>query len=333
MTLSSVHYETDVMPPELLKKVVQEVKNIQWCRPPAGIPGNYPPRYTAALGDGSHVSTKANKVFYKKQPNFPNITSYPLFQCAKNSSAHYQMNKIPPNLVRLISILRQLVKKNYGENAININDMFNVCVCNYYTQDNHQIADHRDDERWLAFNELNNGTLSASIIASLTIYPDEIPDTLRRFQIYDDNVGIEQWTTMELEHNSIVFFSNHRHRAPAVKRGASCKRINITFRTLSSGLLGLTGYGNFYRYMSIPYQITYVDPRHFEHSKQFVQSVIDSNNFNNRLCFDPNIVMIRADDSERKILKKRYKNSIDVSLNRYVSQLCTVENYASSIKS
>ena len=316
-----MYYETNVMPSRLLEKVVQEVKNLPWSRPPAGIPGNYPPRYVAALGDGSNVSSKANKVFYKKQPNFPDTTCYPIFQCAKNSSAHYRMNKIPPNLVRLITILRQLVKKNYGDNAINTNDMFNVCVCNFYTEDSHQIADHRDDERWLAFNEINSGKLSASIIASLTIYPDEIPDNLRRFQIYDESEGENKWKTLHLQHNSILFFSNHRHRAPAVIKSSSCKRINITFRTLSTGLLGLTGYGNFYRYMSIPYQITYVDP------KQFVQSAIDSNNFNNRLCYDPNIVMISADDSERKILKDRFKNSIDISLNCYVSQLCTVENY------
>ena len=34
--------------------------------------------------------------------------------------------------------------------------MFNVCVCNFYTEDRHKIADHRDDERWLQFNQLDD---------------------------------------------------------------------------------------------------------------------------------------------------------------------------------
>jgi len=326
MTLPKIYYINNVMSPELLSKVIKEIKNIQWARPPAGIPGNYPPRYVGVLGDGSNVSSKGNKIFYKKQSNFSNTTSYPLFQCAKNSSAHYKMNKIPPNLVKLITILRQLIKKNYGNDAININDMFNVCVCNFYTEDNHQIADHRDDERWLTFNEINNGNLSASIIASLTIYINKIPNNLRRFQIYNDING--KWDTFYLEHNSILFFSNHRHRAPPVIKQSSCQRINITFRTLSKNLLGLIGYGNFYRYMSIPYMITYVNSKHYEYSKQFIESAINSNKFNNRKCFDPNIIITKADDTKRKIQKINYKNSINIKLNSYIHQLCTVENYS-----
>ena len=58
MSKSDVHYHNDVMSPDLLQKVTQEVLNIDWCIPPAGIPGNHPPRYVAALGDGSKISSK-----------------------------------------------------------------------------------------------------------------------------------------------------------------------------------------------------------------------------------------------------------------------------------
>ena len=38
-----------------------------------------------------------------------------------------------------------------------------------------------------------------------------------------------------------------------IKRHAHKNRINLTFRTILPGLIGRVGYGNFYRYMSIPY--------------------------------------------------------------------------------
>lgn len=326
MSKSDVYYHNNVMSPKLLQKVTQEVLNIDWCIPPAGIPGNHPPRYVAALGDGSNISSKNNKIFYSYPRNFPKTTSYPLFQCAKNSSAHYKMKKIPKNLCYLIKIIRNLVQQSYNNTAINVNDMFNVCVCNFYTEDNHQISDHRDDERWLQYNELDaNGQPFASIIASLTIYPEDIPNVLRKFQIYDDN--IQKWITNDLEHNSILLFSNHRHRAPKVTKGNSCKRINITFRTLAPGLLGLVGYGNFYRYMSIPYKISCVNTKHIDQSQQFIQSAINSNNFNNRFAYDPNIPIIEEDEEERKLLKARKKEGKEQYLPKYVKSLCTVENY------
>ena len=281
MDESSVTYHTKVMDNELLDKVTQEAKNIHWCIPPAGIPGNNPPRYVGALGDGSNITMIGGRIAYVKNNTYPNITSYPLYQCAKNSSAQYLMKKIPKNIAKLIVKLRKLVQKSYGNKAKDINKMFNVCVCNYYTEDTHQIADHRDDERWLSLNQLdNNNNPAASIIASLTLYIDEAPKKLRRFQVYDDSKNA--WKNYELEHNSVLLFSNHRHRAPKVIGGNSCKRINITFRTLSPGLLGLTGYGNFYRYMSIPHQINYVNDKHLEHARHFINSAISSNIFNGK---------------------------------------------------
>ena len=320
------YYHKNVMNPTLLDKVTKEVLNLNWCRPPSGIPGNNPPRYVCALGDGSRIKYK-KRLFYIRQKKFPKITSYPLYQCAKNSSCEYLMKKIPRNLCKLIVILRKLVKDSYGDRVIDIDNMFNVCVCNYYTENKHQIAGHCDDERWLKFNQLDSrNNPYASIIASLTIYIDDIPNKLRNFEIYDDIN--KKWIKHNLEHNSILLFSNHKHRAKSIgKRGESCKRINITFRTLSPGLLGLTGYGNFYRYMSIPIRINYVSQKHLENSKYFVESAINSNLFNGRKCYNENIQFIKVDDNTRKQEKTKLKTLCNNDLPRYVKSLCTIENY------
>ena len=132
-----VFYHKNVLKPEDLQNTIEEVKNLNWCIPPAGIPGNHPPRYVSVLGDGSRVLHNKNKIIYFKQKSFPEHTSYPLYQCAKNSSGIYKMNKITPNLVKLITKIRKLVTTSYNKYAHNVDDMFNVCVCNYYTQKQH----------------------------------------------------------------------------------------------------------------------------------------------------------------------------------------------------
>lgn len=189
---------------------------------------------------------------HKKISTYPKTVSYPLYQCSKNSYASYTMLPISNIFSKIILQLRDLVRETYYDRVIDIDSMFNVIVCNYYTVDSHQISDHRDDERWLKFNELDNSSNpEASIIASLTFYVDYEPYILRNFEIYNENTN--SWNKYQLRHNPLVLFSNHRYRTKCIgKRGKSCKRVNLTFRTLTSGLLGLTGYGNFYRYMSIP---------------------------------------------------------------------------------
>lgn len=321
------YYHQNVMNGRLLRNVIREVLDIDWCIPPSGIPGNNPPRYVAALGDGRSIQKIGKKIMYIRPKNFPSTTSYPLYQCAKNSSAEYTMKRIPNNLSKLILVLRDLVRKSYGKKVIDVEKMFNVCVCNYYTEDRHQISGHCDDERWLKFNQLDtNDKPFASIIASLTLYIGDIPDKLRNFEIYDDIN--RKWLKHDLHHNSILLFSNHKHRAKHVgKRGISCRRINITFRTLARGLLGLTGYGNFYRYMSIPNKINYISEKHLEQSKYFIESAKKANIFNRRHCYNENIQLIKVDNDARKAEKVELRKRNTDSLPRYVKPLCTVENY------
>lgn len=311
---------------ELLKNITQECIDLPWCQPPAGIPGNYPPRKVSVLGNGERI-INVNGIPKKIKSQYPESVAYPLFQCAKNGSAIYKMRKFPKYLSQLIINLRKMVKSKYKHKAINIKKMFNVAVCNYYDEDCHQIAAHRDDERWLEFNEINNdGELSASIIASLTIYIDKEPTKLRNFEIHNDLS--KKWETYNLENNSIILFSNHLHRAKSIgKNGESCRRINITFRTLTNGLLGLTGYGNFYRYMSLPYKINYVNDKQKRHSNYFIDSAKKANDFNKHNLFTTDIDLYNVSEENRKKTKKQYINQLDECLPRYVKPLCVIENY------
>ena len=327
MALSNVFYHPKILDHNELVNLTKELKQLPWCIPPSGIPGNNPPRFVAALGDGSRIAGTHSKILYIKNKRYPKTVAYPAFQCAKSSSAMYNMRRIPLKLAKLIIKLRQLVKSSYGDLAIDIDKMFNVCVCNYYTENRHQIAAHKDDERWLRFNEkpASNDGSDASIIASLTIYPDQIPTKLRQFQIYNEKDS--KWETFELEHNSILLFSNHQHRVkPVGKRGENSERINITFRTLAPGLLGLTGFSNFYRYMSIPYQINCINEKHRKHCQQFIQSAENANRYHNKKLFDTDIKILDVNGDRRKIEKKRLLDSLNETLPRYVKALCTIEN-------
>ena len=242
------------------------------------------------------------------------------------------MQEFPKSIQSMVLHLRTMVAKIYGNKAINIDSMFNVAVCNYYTEDRHQISAHKDDERWLELNELDkSNNPCASIIASLTMYVDEIPDILRKFEIYNETD--KKWISHPLEHNSVIFFSNHQHRAKNIgKRGKSCKRINLTFRTLSPGLLGLTGYGNFYRYMSIPHTISCVNDKHIVYSSKFIESSINSNLFIGKSIFTENIVIEKVSNEYRKQLKSNIIEKYNINLPRYIKSLCTVENYVNFTK-
>ena len=328
--MNQIHYVRDALTPELIKNVMDESLKIPWCKPPAGIPGNHPPRNVCVLGDGSSIKKIKETIYRTKKAYFPKNVSYPLFQCYKSSTAHYEMRSIPKYTSQLILKLREIVKEKYGRNAVNVDNMFNVVVCNYYTEDSHRISDHRDDERWLEFNELDNiGNPVASIIASLTLYIDDIPEILRNFELYNEELGT--WEKNLLEHNSLIFFSNHRHRAkPVGKRGKSCKRINFTFRTLTDGLLGLTGYGNFYRYMSLPYKIS-IDKRHKELIKYYQDSIEYSNNFNSKKIFNDDIQIVEISNEIQKVKKQKlrteYLSFSLTDLPRYVKSLCSDNNY------
>ena len=188
-------------------KLMNEIRNLNWCRPPSGIPGNWTPRYVAVMGDGSSVDNMGNLI----DTSISSImnTSYPLYQCNKKSYGIYNMIPITYNLRKLIVKMRNIVMKQYGSSVKNVNSMFNVIVCNYYTQNSHQINAHKDDERWLVKNIETNGEKS-SLIASVTLYPDDDePEIYRNFEIKNKDT----WINYQLENGSVIFFSNQIHRA------------------------------------------------------------------------------------------------------------------------
>tara|TARA_B100000925_G_C22005218_1_gene473335 strand:- start:2526 stop:3533 length:1008 start_codon:yes stop_codon:yes gene_type:complete len=330
--MNRVFYIDDAIPSSILTGVKKNIENIPWCRAPAGIPGNTVPRNVSVLGDGKIIKGNDKLVLYKTEKDFGKSfnVSYPMFQCAKSSSNIYHMRRIPYHLARFVLHLRKKVKELYKDRCRNVDRMFNVVICNNYTENIHQINAHRDDERWLEHNEIgDDGNPCASIIASLTLYPDGEPDVLRSFEIQDDET--QKWNNIELKDNSVVFFSNHMHRAKAYPKTLEHKnRINLTFRTILPGLLGRVGYGNFYRYMSIPYHIKPVGDKNLERISLFVDSIKKSNIFNDMQVFNENIIVTRIDQEYVTRLRSRYKKYIDL-LPSNVKSLCSVnllEDYA-----
>ena len=328
---NNIQYCKDFLDPNLLQKVGSDVLKFDWCIPPAGIPGNHPPRNVAVLGNGSNIKKMKNGGIMKIRSKYPESVCYPLFQCAKICYGKYTMKPFTHHMNKLVLLLRKRATELYGDNLVNVNSMFNVAVCNFYTEDRHQISGHRDDERWLEKNIIGKDSeTESSLIASFTYYVDEIPETLRKFEIYDDQH--KKWLNFNLEHNSIIFLSNHLHRAKAVgKRSPSCKRINITFRTLAPGLLGLTGYGNFHRYMSLPREIGIFESEKLERQiQQFNKCSVESNLFLGKDKFNISIPVKYFNKEERKITKKMNQQQLKnkgIELPRYIKSLCSLENY------
>ena len=330
--MNPIFYHNDAIPRELFPGVRAEAISLPWCRPPSGIPGNRTPRNVAVLGDGSSVykdSSTSSGTKLVMNRSFGEDVTYPLFQSCKDCSAHYKTRKLSPFICKLILHMRELVKKDYGDKVINVDNMFNIAICNYYTEKEHKINAHKDDERWLERNQLDdNGKPVASIIASLTIYPEylygENPEYIRNFGIYDE--AEKTWKDIELKNNSILFFSNHEHRCKGVpKKKTNIPRINITFRTLAPGLLGFVGYSNFYRYMSIPTQITFTENKlNMDRVQLFINEANNANKFNNKIIYTSNIKINAANkefDKSEKIGNSEYN-----ILPRYVKPLCSAEN-------
>ena len=314
-------YENQYVPKNQYSEMLSEITNLPWCRPPSGIPGNRTPRNVAVIGDGSTVRKINGKIGYIYNRNIRTKEfAYPMFQTAKNCTAIYKSRKIPKGIANIILNLRKSVKKLYGDSVSNVNDMFNVVVCNYYTEHSHQINAHRDDERWLELNQRDaDGQLKASIIASLTIYPDDY-NSLREFEIQNDETGY--WEKFYLENNSVLFFSNHNHRVkPLSKKKENVKRYNLTFRTVSKDLIGTVGYSNFYRYMSIPYKLI-LTPSNLEKKILYEQSLRDSNTFNDKTLFQPGIQHEIIDEQEYKNNRLENKHKLE-SLPQYVKPLCS----------
>ncbi len=335
--MNSIFYQDDCLDSNLLGRLGPTLLKLPWCRPPSGIPGNRTPRNVAVLGDGSNVKLNSlGKISIQNSRPFGKTVAYPLFQSSKDCSGLYKTNKFTPEIAEVILTLRKLVKKKYGKKVINVDKMFNIAICNFYTEKEHKINEHRDDERWLEFNELDkNGKPCASIIASMTFYPDsDNPGYYRNFEIFDEDKN--SWQKITLKHNSLLLFSNHRHRCKGVpKRKENVRRINITFRTITSGLLGFVGYSNFYRYMSIPYAISFTENKYSrERVELFKNAARDANTFNKAILFKSDNIQIKTTSKELDKTLKKADNNYN-NLPRYVKSLCSVyniKNYNNKIK-
>lgn len=319
MLSHNIFYDTKACPcDDMYKNLKKELVNLDWCRPPSGRFPNKTPRYVCVLGDMGlkHVS-------------------YPMFQTDKDCVAIYKTRPFPDIFKQYIKLLKIKVKYLYKDKAQDIDNMFNVAICNLYTEKQHKISAHRDDERWLSLNELDkNKKPCHSIIASLTIYPEQNENKeghIREFQIWND--GTNKWNTIPLENRSLIFFSNHKHRLKHVpKKKKNQKRINVTFRTIQSGLIGYIGLGNFYRYMSLPYQL--LIPFHKKDITDklniFIEMIKETNLFLKREIY-PNPLRISYFHYDQ--CSKRNKNNKEYnSLPWYIQSLCTYHTLCNYIK-
>ena len=332
--MNPTYYTDNAIPRELYTRLLCEARSLPWCRPPSGIPGNRTPRNVAVLGDGSTVYSNCSQsgessACLKMKRDIPDEVVYPMFQSCKDCSAHYKTRPLTPAISELILHLRAIVRKQFRETVVNVDEMFNIAICNYYTEKDHKINEHRDDERWLTHNQLDSsGNPCASIIASLTLYPeckyDEQPEYLRNFGIYNDDK--KKWEDINLKHNSVMFFSNHKHRCKGVpKRAPNVPRINITFRTITKGLLGFVGYSNFYRYMSIPFKLTFTEGKFSrERVNLFKNEANEANEFNSKYLYSDEIIVDSANKSKDK--SDKLSSSEYNILPRYVKPLCSASN-------
>lgn len=331
--MNSTYYTDNAIPRDLYNRVLREAQSLPWCRPPSGIPGNRTPRNVAVLGDGADIYSSSSQSgtqtpYLKNSRNMTNEVVYPMFQSCKDCSAHYKTRPITPAICELIQHFRQLVQINFGDSVDDVDKMFNIAICNFYTEKDHKINEHRDDERWLIRNQRNSrGELSASLIASLTLYPDygydEQPEYTRNFGIYNDDKC--KWEDIKLKHNSVMFFSNHKHRCKGVpKKCPNIPRINITFRTITKGLLGYVGFSNFYRYMSIPYKLTFTESKYSKDRVDlFITEAKKANTFNSDNYYSENIYVDSANKANDKLIKS--VSTEYNSLPRYVKPLCSTK--------
>ena len=81
-----------------------------------------------------------------------------------------------------------------------------MAICNLYTEKQHKISAHRDDERWLALNELdenkNRVILLLQALLFILIETNIKSDCyIRDFQIWNDKTN--KWITIPLENRSL----------------------------------------------------------------------------------------------------------------------------------
>ena len=229
------------------------LKNMKWW---SGMPGgfgtNSPKRLVNSFGDGSKINDDG--IVYG-----PGIrkTYWTSKITARDYSLHTKTEKMPTALASLVPFFRKCFLEDRPEASISHNT-FNIAVCNYYTDPDHYIAAHTDDNIWYP-KECDEGCA----FASLTFYPEGEPEDdedLARFQIFEDG----KWKHVHLHNGDITIVPGGvKHRVLPHKKSRKQNfkpRINITFRSTFSRtenpLMHLMAVSNHARYYRPPCGLT-----------------------------------------------------------------------------
>ncbi len=283
---------------KLLGNFCKYLYNMEWLyEVPGGFITNFPKRMVNTYGNGASISNcgkigsdKWNRTHWTAKINNSSIV------------LHTKPLEIPQVFADMVPGMRKLFAKTYP--SARINDFtFSIAVCNNYTSPDMYIAAHTDDNDWYP-RECDEGT----VFASVTLYPNGVPDKYARFQIRTTN----GWQQVDLPHQSVLIMpSNIEHRVlPYLKRDKHLfkPRINVTFRSTYprkvDPLRNLMAISNHARYYRVPYAISC--PSDCSNEDEIIEKY---KNFCTK-CDYPKLNILRLEESKTTRTKRR-KNLID----------------------
>jgi hypothetical protein len=226
--------------------------NIKWnWKIPGGQLRYHPPRKVNSIGNGSAIS-KDGKLLKGGWDN----TFYTSSQNSSNITLKTPSEKMPPIFCKLVPHLRQMFTDSYPD-VKTTNYSFVIAVCNYYSEREHHISAHTDDNRWYP-HECSKGP----VLASLTLYPHSKPQNPNEFANFQvrEKKG-DKWDTIRMPHNSILIMpTNLEHRVTKAKKNITFRpRINITFRSIfpvyTNPMMNIMAVSNHNRYYRNPTKI------------------------------------------------------------------------------
>lgn len=226
-----------------------KIKNSAWnYKIPGGFLTNFPQRKVNVYGDGKCINDKGKLYGHGWE-----FTQWTASINSSNISLGTESVEIPPFLSALVPEMRRMFLSSFS-NVVITDNTFNLCVCNYYIEPTMGISAHRDGDIWYPV-ECDEG----AVFASLTIYPDGIPERYARFQVKLDG----KWEQVDLPDMSVLIMnSDIEHRVmPYLQRDIKFfkPRINITFRSTynvnKNPLLHAMSIANHNRYYRIPSKI------------------------------------------------------------------------------
>ena len=279
--------------------------NIKWnWKIPGGQLRYHPPRKVNSIGTGAPVTSDGklldniygwDKTYYTASQNNSNI------------SLETKSERLPSIFCKVIPYLRKMFRESYHD-AVTTDFSFVIAVCNNYTEPEHNISPHTDDNRWYPW-ECSKGP----VLASLSLYPSGLPEKDEEYANFQvrKNKG-DRWETIRMPHNSILIMpTNLEHRVTKVKKNVKFRqRINITFRsifpTYLNPMMNAMAVSNHNRYYRNP-SVILCDASTIEKAKE-VKEIYDKFLNNNEYLFLKIIVVPGKKNNDKKKLYKEYQS-------------------------